>query len=233
MQIHGFQKTTLLDYPGKVACTIFFGGCNFRCPFCHNGNLVLCADKVPTISEEEIFSHLKKRATILEGVCITGGEPCLQPQLIPFIRRLRTLGLSIKLDTNGYYPDVLISLVKEGLIDYVAMDIKQCPEKYNFISQMHDFDIAGIRQSVSFLLEGNIPYEFRTTVVKELHNFDDFKEIGLWIAGADSYFLQSYKDSNQVITSGFSSCSYQELKDIQSLLLPFVPNIEIRGVDEA
>ena len=233
MQIHGFQKTTLLDYPGKVACTIFLGGCNFRCPFCHNGDLVLCPNDVPVISEETVFSHIKKRQGILEGVCITGGEPCLQPDLADFIQKIRALGLPVKLDTNGYYPDVLKSLVTSGLIDYVAMDIKQCVEKYNFISQMCGFDVTRIKESVSFLLERHVPYEFRTTVVKELHQAEDFRAIGRWLAGADAYYLQSYKNSEQVITPGFSSYSYEELKELQSLVLPYISNTKIRGVDEA
>ncbi len=165
MQIHGFQKTTLLDFPGRVACTIFTGGCNFRCPFCHNGDLVLDPANVPRIAEDEIFLQLEKRRGILDGVCITGGEPTLQPDLADFIKKIRASGLLVKLDTNGYQPDILERLVADGLVDYVAMDIKHCPEKYNFISQVRDFDFGRIQESVSFLLEGNVPCEFRTTIV--------------------------------------------------------------------
>lgn len=233
MPINGFQKTTLLDYPGKVACTVFLGGCNFRCPFCHNGELVLNFNDAPTISEETVFAHLKRRQGILEGVCITGGEPCLQPGLTEFIKKIRELGFLVKLDTNGYYPEQLKDLIQAGLIDYVAMDIKHSPEKYNFISQMHGFDITRIQESVSLLLEGSVPYEFRTTVVKELHQEEDFPAIGEWLSGANAYYLQSYKDSEHVISPGFSAYSYAGLKRLLAVLLPFIPNTQIRGVDEA
>lgn len=230
MQIHGFQKTTLLDFPGKVAATIFTGGCNFRCPFCHNGDLVLAPADVPMIGEEEVLMQLKKRRGILDGICITGGEPTLQSDLPDFIRRVRELGLSVKLDTNGYQPEVLEALVREGLLDYVAMDIKQGPEKYNFISQMRGFDIEKIKDSVSFLMEGTVPFEFRTTVVKELHEKEDFAAIGAWLKGAPAYFLQPYRDSEQVILPGFSSYPYAELVEIRDILLPWIPNTVIRGM---
>lgn len=231
MQICGFQKTTLLDFPGHVACTVFTGGCNFRCPFCHNGKLVLTPQKEPHISEDVIFSHLEKRRGILDGVCITGGEPTLQHDLVDFIKKIRALGYAVKLDTNGYQSDTLKELVLSGLLDYVAMDIKHCPEKYNFICQVPDFDFARIQASVSFLMETRLPYEFRTTVVRELHLKEDFAAIGNWLYGASAYFLQQYQDSSQVIFSGFTSYSYSEMNDFAELLLPQIPNTAIRGIE--
>ena len=231
MEIHGFAKTTLLDYPKHVAATVFFGGCNFRCPFCHNGDLVLRPGKVPTIAEEEVLSYLKKRQGILEGVCITGGEPTLQPDLETFIRKLKELGYLVKLDTNGYRPEVLSSLLEKGLLDYVAMDIKNSREKYAMTVGKSNIEIANIESSVKLLLQGNIPYEFRTTVVRELHTSDDMKKIGAWIQGAQGYFLQNYVESEKVISPGFTSCSKDELVQMQILLRAYVPNTHIRGVD--
>lgn len=231
MQIYGFLKTTLLDFPGRVACTVFTGGCNFRCPYCHNGDLVLHPRNMPVIPEEEIFAHLKKRQGILEGVCISGGEPTLQPDIADFIRKIRSLGYAVKLDTNGYQPDVLRLLMQEGLLDYAAMDIKHCPEKYNFIAQRPDFDFTRIADSVSFLREGRIPYEFRTTVVKNLHQKEDFLAIGAWLRGDSHYFLQSYRESGQVILPGLASCSDSKMREFAGLLLPMLPNTSLRGLD--
>lgn len=231
MQILGFLKTTLLDYPGHVAATVFTGGCNFRCPFCHNGDLVLHPETVPAFTEEEIFSHLKKRRNILDGVCITGGEPTLHSDLRDFILKVRALGYLIKLDTNGYRPEVLIPLCEEGLIDYVAMDIKQAPSHYNDISCMSSFHIECISKSVDYLLHGTIPYEFRTTLVKELHTEADIQEIGQFLAGADNYFLQVYKDSDQVITQGFHAHTKDELLHFEEILKKTITNVELRGID--
>lgn len=233
MQIYGFQKTTLLDYPGRVACTIFTGGCNFRCPFCQNSDLIPLPPKLPVISEEEVFSHLKKRRTILDGICITGGEPTLSPDLFDFIHRVRSLGLSVKLDTNGYRPDVLEALVSEGLVNYVAMDIKQAPEKYNFISRLQDFDLSRILASAEFLMNGSVPYEFRTTVVKELHDQEDLLRIGSWLKGASAYFLQPYRGSRQVLLPVFSSYTSGELLNMAAGLRTYIPNTSIRGMDSA
>lgn len=232
MEIHGFLKTTLLDYPGRVACTVFFGGCNFRCPYCHNGDLVLSPKSLPLIPKEEVISHLEKRQGILDGVCITGGEPTLQPDLTVFLAEIKDLGYKIKLDTNGSRPEILKSLWEKGLIDYVAMDIKHAPEHYSDICNLPDFSMEPIRESVSFLLEGHFPYEFRTTVVRELHEKEDFEQIGAWIAGADAYYLQAYRESEQVIHPVFSSYTKEELEEIRSLLKNYLSHVEIRGVDE-
>lgn len=231
MDIHGFAKTTLLDYPKHVAATVFFGGCNFRCPFCHNGDLVLTPGQIPVIPEEEVLAYLKKRQGILEGVCITGGEPTLQPDLETFIRKIKDLGYLVKLDTNGYRPEVLSSLLEKNLLDYVAMDLKNSKEKYALTVAKPGFDITKIEASVNLLMTGHIPYEFRTTVVKQLHTLEDMKKIGEWITGADGYFLQNYRDTEKVISPGFSECSKEELLEMQALLRSFVPNTQIRGVD--
>lgn len=231
MEIHGFAKTTLLDYPKHVAATVFFGGCNFRCPFCHNGDLVLTPGQVPTIPEEEVLSYLKKRQGILDGVCITGGEPTLQPDLETFIRKIKDLGYLVKLDTNGYRPEILSSLLEKELLDYVAMDIKNSKEKYAFTVAKPAFDIGNIEASVHLLTNGTIPYEFRTTVVRQLHSLDDMKRIGEWIRGAQAYYLQDYRDSEKIISPGFTGCTKEELLEMQTALRSFVPNTQIRGVD--
>lgn len=231
MQILGFLKTTLLDYPEHVAATVFTGGCNFRCPFCHNGDLVLHPNNAPAYREEEIFAHLTKRKGILDGVCITGGEPTLQPDLADFIRKVRALGYAVKLDTNGYRPDILKALCKEGLIDYVAMDIKQAPSHYNDVACCIDFHINNIEEAVSFLMQGTVPYEFRTTLVRELHTTEDITEIGQFLSGARSYYLQSYKDSKQVIRPGFHAHTTDELLLFEEILKRTISNVTLRGID--
>ena len=230
MKICGLQKTTLLDFPGHVAATIFTGGCNFRCPFCHNSDL-LGQDAEAAFSEEEVLKFLTKRRGILEGVAITGGEPTLQPDLRSFIQKVRELGYKIKLDTNGSRPDVLRALCEEGLIDYVAMDIKTCKERYPLVSGIPSLQIEGIIESVDFLKQSSIPYEFRTTVVRELHSAEDFVRIGEWIAGCSNYYLQNFVDSDHILVSGFSSCSKEELMEFRNIVKPYVVHAELRGVD--
>lgn len=231
MKICGLNKMTLLDYPGKVACTIFIGGCNFRCPFCHNSSLVLDAANQPELTQEEIFKFLKKRQGILEGVCITGGEPTLYPELPEFIKKIREFGYLVKLDTNGTRPFVIKSLVEEGLVDKIAMDIKACPENYSTLSGLSEPDMDAVKTSITYLLEGNVDYEFRTTVVKELHSEKDFIEIAHWIKGAKAYYLQAYKDSEEVIKPGFSSFTLDELMHFKELLENSVALVGIRGID--
>ena len=187
MFIHGLQKMTLLDFPGKVACTVFLGGCDFRCPFCHNSEL-LDGSVPPLMTGEELLAFLKKRQGLLDGVCITGGEPLLRPDLDELLFAIRELGFAIKLDTNGTHPHRLRTLVEAGLVDYVAMDIKNSPERYGETAGVEGLDLAPIRESVSYLLNGTVDYEFRTTVVKQLHNEDSFRGIGPWIAGASGIF---------------------------------------------
>lgn len=230
MKISGLQKTTLLDYPEHVAATVFLGGCNFRCPFCHNRDL-LGQDAEELYTKEELMAFLKKRANILEGVCITGGEPTLQPDLEALMRDIKALGYEIKLDTNGFRPDVLKSLCGAGLVDYVAMDIKNSREHYAQTAGLPAMDMDHIEESIRFLMQGNIPYEFRTTVVKELHGPEDFLSIGRWLQGCRAYFLQNYVDSDRVLKPGFTSCTKEELLSFQQLLLPYIPVTQLRGVD--
>lgn len=193
MILKGLQKTTLLDFPEKLACTVFTGGCNMRCPFCHNASLVVSPNENSDISEKEFFDFLAKRKNILDGVCITGGEPLLQKDIEAFMKKIKDMGFALKLDTNGAFPDRLKSLIDKGLVDYVAMDIKNSKEKYSMTAGI-DIDISKISESISLLLECNIPFEFRTTVVKELHSHDDLVAISEWISGAKAYFLQSFTD---------------------------------------
>ena len=229
MKIKGLQKLTLLDYPEKMACTVFLAGCNFRCPFCHNASLVTNIDD-DYISEEEFFSFLNKRKGILNGVCITGGEPTLYPDLEDFIRRIKEMGYLVKLDTNGYNPDILIDLVNKGLIDYVAMDIKNSKEKYAVTAGLPSLDITRIEKSVQFLLSGAVPYEFRTTVVKELHNEEDMKSISHWIENADRYFLQSFQDSGDLIENGYSGYDKDYIQYLLNITKDGLTKANLRGV---
>lgn len=231
MRIHGLNKTTLLDYPEHVAATVFTGGCNFCCPFCHNADLVLHSGAFPTLSEEEVLAFLQKRKNVLTGVCITGGEPTLQPDLPDFIRRVKELGYLVKLDTNGYRPEVLKSLLEEKLLDYVAMDIKNSKDKYDMTVGKESTDIARIEESVELLKGGNIPYEFRTTVVRELHTEADFEAIGEWIQGTENYFLQSYRDNDNVIQKGFTAYTREDLEGFVKKLKKYINRVELRGVE--
>lgn len=230
MNIQGLQKTTLLDYPGQVACTVFLGGCNFRCPFCHNASVVGCRAG-EGILEEELFSYLEKRKGILDGVCVTGGEPTLYPELASFLRRIRTLGLKIKLDTNGSRPAVLRALIEEGLCDYVAMDIKNQKKKYAVTAGVSMLDLGAVEESVSLLLEGRVSYEFRTTVVANLHTVEDIAEIGRWIAGAERYALQQFVDSGDLLGPGMYAHEPGVLAEMKKIAETFVKNAEIRGMD--
>ncbi|SCP99233.1 anaerobic ribonucleoside-triphosphate reductase activating protein [Anaerobium acetethylicum] len=231
MQIHGFNKTTLLDYPGHLAATIFLGGCNFRCPFCHNSGLVLDPGSEPVIPEDEVLSYLKKRRGILEGVCITGGEPSLESGLADFLRKIKELGYKIKLDTNGYRPETIEALLAEHLLDHIAMDIKSSPEGYPLASGIKDIDIGRIDRSIFLIMNSGIDYEFRTTVVKELHSAGDMESIGHWLKGCQAYYLQNYKDSESVISPGFHSCTREELENFRNILLKNMEKVELRGVD--
>ncbi len=230
MKLCGLQKLTLLDYPGKVACTVFTGGCNFRCPFCHNAELVLPGQPLEQIGAGDLLAFLKKRKAVLDGVCISGGEPLLQPDLLSLLREIKGLGYFVKLDTNGSFPDRLRELVQENLIDYVAMDIKNSPERYAETIGMDQFDIAPVQDSVAFLLSGAVRYEFRTTVVRQFHDEKDFISIGEWIRGAEQYFLQAFLDSGNTIKSGLSGYEKSELERFAALLKKDVPQTEIRGI---
>ena len=230
MIINGFQKLTLLDYPGKVACTIFTTGCNLRCPFCHNASLVTHIDSENTFSTDEVLDYLKKRQGILEGVCISGGEPLMQTEIEDFIKEVKALGYSIKLDTNGFYPDKLISLVEKGLIDYVAVDIKNSYSKYAKTTGIENLDLSPLKRTVEFLLSGKVDYEFRTTIVEGLHTEADILDIGKTIKGAPRYFLQNFVDSGDLIGEGLCAISLENMKKMQKIAAQFVPNAEIRGI---
>ena len=229
MRIDGLQTLTLLDYPGKVACTVFTSGCNMRCPFCHNASLV-CGEVPPFMEKEEFFAFLKKRTGVLDGVCVTGGEPLLQEGLIPFLLEVKEKGFTTKLDTNGLLHDRLRAAVEAGAVDYVAMDIKNCKARYAETAGVPGLDLAPIEKSVQFLMEGSVDYEFRTTVVKELHNKADFDEIGRWLKGAKRYFLQSFKDSGDILSPGLSPMEKADLLEIRDRLRSEIPVVELRGV---
>ncbi len=231
MYFCGMNKTTLLDYPGHVAATLFTGGCNMRCPFCQNSGLVLAPKVQPEIPEKEVLAFLQKRRGILEGICITGGEPTLQPDLESMIRRVRKLGYLVKLDTNGYRPQVLKHLLEEGLLDYVAMDIKASRENYSAACGLPEVELPLIEESVELLKASSIPYEFRTTVVKGIHKAEDFTAIGQWLQGCKAYYLQNYHDSGQVMRSGFAGFEREQLEDMRRRAAEFVSQVALRGVD--
>lgn len=231
MKIHGLQKVTLLDFPGKVACTVFTGGCNFRCPFCHNASLVQPELFPAAMDEAEFFAFLKKRQGVLDGVAITGGEPLLHPDAADFIARIRELGYQIKLDTNGSFPARLRDIVEAGLVDRVAMDIKNAPEKYAETISVPGFDLAPVRESVSFLMEGRVAFEFRTTVVKPLHQAEDFAAIGEWIADGEEYYLQRFTDSGELINGGgLGPWDDENMKIFAETVKKYVPHTYLRGI---
>lgn len=234
MLICGLNKTTLLDYPGHVAATIFTGGCNFRCPFCHNGDLVLHPEEIAAYEEGEIFSFLKKRQRVLEGVCITGGEPTLQPDLLPFLCSIKELGYRVKLDTNGYRPEVLRAVLEEGLADYVAMDIKGAPDNYPAATGTgNSLRMDRIYESVELLKGVKIPYEFRTTVVKGIHSVPEFHAIGEWLAGCGAYFIQSYANSDAILDpdAGYAAFSVEELIQMAEIARKYIHKVTLRGVE--
>ena len=229
MKFYGFQKMTMLDFPGRVACTVFTGGCNFRCPFCHNASLVTHMDSAPALEEEQIIEYITKRKNILDGVCITGGEPLLQHDIARFCQRIHDLGLLIKLDTNGSYPDRLKALIDMKLIDYIAMDIKNSKEEYAKTCGLSELP-ATIEESIRLIRECGLPYEFRTTVVRELHSAESMVSLAEWISGAEKYFLQGFTDSGDLIGEGLSAYSEDEMKELLSLVKQYVPSAELRGI---
>lgn len=241
MLICGLNKTTLLDYPGRVAATIFMGGCNFRCPFCHNRGLVLEPSFQEAYSEEEVLSFLKKRKNVLKGVCITGGEPILQPGLADFMEKIKKLGYQVKLDTNGYRAGELEELLKTGLVDYVAMDIKNCPEKYAVTAGFgceggiqEPFCLEQIERSVELLEQSGTDYEFRTTVVKELHTREDILKIAEWIQDCPRYFLQQFRESDEMLGEGCHGYASEEMREL-SYVAQLIPKMKgkvfLRGIE--
>ena len=225
MRIGGLQKLTLLDFPGHVACTVFLQGCNFRCPFCHNTSLILGTDGP---AEDEILRFLNTRQGLLDGVAITGGEPLLTAELPDFLRKVKALGYKTKLDTNGSFPEKLRALLDEGLVDYVAMDIKNSPEKYAATAGA-DGMLDAVRQSVDILKTGGVPYEFRTTVVDELHEPSDFEAIGKWLTGAQQYFLQGFVDSGDILCPGLHAASKEKMEQCRSVAGQYIQT-SIRGL---
>ena len=231
MTFHGLQKLTLLDFPGKTACTVFTGGCNFRCPFCHNSDLVLRPAIYPTIPEADVFELLEKRRQTLDGVCITGGEPLLQKDLPEFCEKVKGMGFSVKLDTNGSFPLMLKYLVHSSLVDYVAMDIKNTWEKYPMTIGVPHFNPDKIRDSVSFLKTSNVPHEFRTTVCRPYHEEADLVEIAAMLGADQPYFLQSFKDSGALLGQGVSGYSPSEMRGLLTAVQSVHPLARLRGTD--
>lgn len=226
MRIGGLQKLTLLDFPGHVACTVFLQGCNFRCPFCHNTSLVMGTEE---ISEDEVLHFLKTRQGLLDGVAVTGGEPLLSAGLPDFLRKIKALGFMIKLDTNGSLPEKLRALIDENLVDYVAMDIKNSPEKYSQTAGA-DGMLDAVKESVSILMNGTVPYEFRTTVVDELHEPSDFHAIGEWLKGAKQYFLQGFVDSGYILCPDLHAASKEKTEQCLAIAGQYIPDTKIRGL---
>ncbi len=229
MKIHGLQKLTLLDFPGYTACTVFLAGCDWRCPFCHNSDL-LDGSAEAVMDDEELLSFLEKRKGLLDGVAFTGGEPLLRKELPELMEKVRSLGYRTKLDTNGCHPKELKQILRRGLADYVAMDIKNDPARYPVTAGVDTVDMDKINESISLLMHDAPDYEFRTTVVAQLHDEDSFRQIGPWLQGAKRYFLQAFADRDSVVFSGFSAPSRETMERYAGILRPFIPAAALRGV---
>ena len=229
MRIQGLQKLTLLDYPGRTACTIFLSGCNFRCPFCHNAPLLAAAGE-DGMDEDELLAFLKKRRGLLGGVAVTGGEPLLRPDLPRMLEKIKALGYAVKLDTNGAFPERLEAVVCAGLADYVAMDVKNSPARYAETVGVPGLDLTPVLRSVSFLLSDIVNYEFRTTAVAELHDDTSFAQMGDWLAGARRYYIQRFQPRDTVLRAGLSAPSEMQLHCWAELVRPKIPAVEIRGM---
>lgn len=230
MLISGLQKLTLLDYPGRLACTVFTGGCNFRCPFCHNAPLVLPERLSQDTDEEAVLRFLEKRRGVLEGVAVTGGEPLLHKDIGRFLEKVKALGYKIKLDTNGSFPDELSALIEGGLVDRVAMDVKNSPALYARTAGTEP-DMAAVERSKDLLLSGVVDYEFRTTAVKGLHTAESIEAAARWIQGAKEYYLQQFKDSGDVLSiEGLSAFSEEEMRALAEAAGKYVPAVELRGL---
>lgn len=231
MNIKGITNTTLNDYPGLVAATIFTGGCDFCCPFCYNRSLVVKPEKLPNVSESEVLEFLQQRSAALEGICITGGEPLMQRDLRNFMREVKALGYKIKLDTNGYDPTHLNHIIEEELVDYIAMDIKNSQLNYARTAGCYNMDLTRIKLSVDIIRDSGIDYEFRTTVVRELHTPQDIEDIGRWLEGANAYYLQPYVEADDVVMPVFSSYTLSQMQEFQQMLQYYIPKVGLRGYD--
>jgi len=231
MDFAGLQKISLVDYDQKISCTLFTAGCNFRCPFCHNSDLVIYAKNAQYIPFNEILEYLERRKGLIDAVVITGGEPTLMPDLKQKIIEIRKLGYKIKLDTNGSNPDILKDLVKCGLLDYVAMDIKNSPKNYPKTSGIETLDFAKINESIHFLMNGEVDYEFRTTLIKEFHSEEDIKLIAKLVQGAHKYYLQKFINNENCISHELHEVPQEEALRFKSILLPYVNKVELRGYD--
>lgn len=230
MQICGLQKLSMVDYPGLLAATVFTGGCNLRCPFCHNAPLVTGVADAPTLTQEEVLNFLSTRRGLLDGVVLSGGEPLLHPNAPEFLARVRALGFSIKVDTNGCYPEALSHILEAGLADYVAMDLKNSPARYGETVGVKNFDLAPIRESLRLLKTSGIPYELRTTVVRELHTPEEIRAMGEWAQGAPVYCLQRFVDSGNLISPGLHAPSEGEIQALAQAARPWFGQVEIRGI---
>ena len=228
MKIYGLQKMTLLDYPGRIACTVFLSGCDMRCPFCHNSGLAAGREE-PVMTEEELLGFLRKRQGLLEGVAVTGGEPLLREETLELLKKIRELGYPVKLDTNGTHPDRLRRALSEGLAQYVAMDLKNSPDRYAETVGLERFDLAPVRESAALLMESGTDYEFRTTVVREFHNESSFRAMGEWIRGAAVYFLQPFTDRDTVPRRGLTAPDREELQAWAEIMRGYVREVGIRG----
>ena len=229
MKIAGMQKLSLVDYPEKMCCTLFTSGCNFRCPFCHNAGLVVRPAE-DIIEQNEVFDYLTKRKGMLQAVTISGGEPTLQKGLKEFVQQVKQLGYLVKLDTNGTNPTLLIDLVESGLVDYVAMDIKNSKQKYALTCGLDNMDLSAVEQSINFLMSGKVPFEFRTTVVKDFHNAEDFEDIANWLGNPPKYFLQQFVNSGDLVQDGLHGYDATEMQQLLSHVQKFMPNAKLRGV---
>ena len=232
MNIHGLQKLTLLDYPGRVACTVFLAGCNLRCPFCHNSELLDAHTAEPVMTDAELLKFLETRRGVLDGVAITGGEPLLQPELPALLRAIKDMGYPVKLDTNGSIYEHLAYVLSEGLVDYVAMDIKNAPDRYAETCGLMCMDLSPIFDSVELLRSGTVDYEFRTTVVDELHDYNSFYGIAGLISGAKRYFLQPFTDRDTVTYAGLDAPPAERLSEYADIVRPYVNSVSIRGAEQ-
>ncbi len=230
MRICGLQKLSMVDYPGMLAATVFTGGCNLRCPFCHNALLVTRLQESPVLDTDDVLAFLASRRGFLDGVVLSGGEPLMQPDSVDFLTQVRELGFLIKVDTNGCYPHVLREILDKQLADYVAMDIKNSPDKYAQTVGIPNFPLDNVNRSIALLQSSGIDYEFRTTVVREFHTADDIAAIAQWISGAPHYYLQNFEDSGNLISQGLHGFSLDELQIMADSALKHLKNVQIRGL---